>query len=272
MGLGENVLRAARPDLIIARISAYGQDGPDRDKAAFGVIGEAIGGLRHLTNHAPGTTDLPPVRVGVSIGDSVAGIYAALGAVAALLRRERTGAGGEVVASLPAGVRLRLNLATSFDYPFDGRMEENLVLFRLAALLAHREDVEVGLCDTTGRADPEHVFSLSTKCLSRFGERTRWVFHGHDTYGHGLANVAAAWRAGITGFDAAFGGLGGCPFAPGATGNVATEDVAWMFRRMGVEPGVDLAALVALANRAAALPGASPGGRVRAALVGTCAA
>ncbi|MFC7556900.1 hypothetical protein ACFQU7_38870 [Pseudoroseomonas wenyumeiae] len=118
---------------------------------------------------------------------------------------------GEIVASLPAGLRLRLNLATSFDCPFDGRMEEDLVLSRLDALLAHREDVEVGLCDTTGRADPDHVFSLAAKCLARFGSRTRWVFHGHDTYGLGLANVAAAWRAGITGFDAAFGGLGGCP-------------------------------------------------------------
>ena len=80
----EAALRAARPDLVIARISGYGQDGPYRDRAAFGVIGEAIGGLRHLTNHAPGTTDLPPVRVGVSIGDSIAGLYAAFGIMATL--------------------------------------------------------------------------------------------------------------------------------------------------------------------------------------------
>jgi len=104
LGLGEDALRAVRPDLVIARISGYGQDGPDRDKAAFGVVGEAIGGLRHLTNHAPGTTDLPPVRVGVSIGDSVAGIYAALGVVSALLRRERTGAGGVVDVALTEAV------------------------------------------------------------------------------------------------------------------------------------------------------------------------
>ena len=108
MGLDEAALRTARPDLVIARISGYGQDGPDRDKAAFGVIGEAIGGLRHLTDHAPGTSDLPPVRTGISLGDSVAGIYAALGVVAALWRRDRVGGaagrGAEVDVALTESV------------------------------------------------------------------------------------------------------------------------------------------------------------------------
>ena len=178
---------------------------------------------------------------------------------------------GEVVRDLPAETRLRLNLATAFDCPFDGRMDEAFVLDRLGRMLDHRADVEVGLCDTTGRADPDHVASLAGACLRRWGGRTRFVFHGHDTYGLGLANIAAAWRAGITGFDTAFAGLGGCPFAPGATGNTATEDAAWMFRRMGVDTGIDLHALVAVAVRAAALPGASPGGRVRAAMAGAIA-
>lgn len=104
MGFSDEVLHQVRPELVIAHISGYGQDGPGRDQAAFGVIGEAIGGLRYLTNHPPGTTDLPPVRCGISIGDSVAGIYAALGVVAGLLRRTRTGRGGEVDVALSESV------------------------------------------------------------------------------------------------------------------------------------------------------------------------
>lgn len=88
MGLGSETLRSVNPKLIIAQVSGYGQDGPDRDRPAFGVIGEAVGGLRYLTNKANPEGE-PPVRVGVSIGDSIAGIYAAFGAVVALWHRER---------------------------------------------------------------------------------------------------------------------------------------------------------------------------------------
>lgn len=91
LGLGDHILREARPEIVIAHISGFGQDGPHRDRAAFGVIAEAVGGMRYLTNHRPGLTNLPPVRVGVSIGDSIAGLYAALGILAALLNAERAG-------------------------------------------------------------------------------------------------------------------------------------------------------------------------------------
>lgn len=90
-GLGPEEMKKANPDGILVRISGYGQDGPNRDMPAFGVIGEALGGLRYLTNHAPGVADyLPPVRVGISIGDSLAGMYGAMGALAALHRRKTT--------------------------------------------------------------------------------------------------------------------------------------------------------------------------------------
>lgn len=94
MGLGPEVMREANPTLVIAQISGYGQTGPGRDRASFGVIGEAVGGLRYLTNHSPGTSDSPPVRVGVSIGDSIAGLYAAMGIMAAVWQRDRVGGDG----------------------------------------------------------------------------------------------------------------------------------------------------------------------------------
>jgi len=94
MGLGPEEMRQVNPRLVISQISGYGQTGPGRDRASFGVIGEAVGGLRYLTNQPPGVSDLPPVRVGVSIGDSIAGLYAAMGIMAALWQRDRVGGDG----------------------------------------------------------------------------------------------------------------------------------------------------------------------------------
>jgi formyl-CoA transferase len=96
--LGPDVLHGVNPRLVIARVSGYGQDGPYRDKPAFGAIGEAIGGLRHLTGHPSGASDLPPPRCGISISDDLAGMYAAIGLLAALWQRDGTGTGrGRVI-------------------------------------------------------------------------------------------------------------------------------------------------------------------------------
>jgi hydroxymethylglutaryl-CoA lyase len=168
---------------------------------------------------------------------------------------------------LPAEVEVRINLATAFDCPFEGRVPVGAALDLLGRLVALRPDVEVCLCDTTGRATPDHVAQLAAEAAASLPKVAAWAFHAHDTYGLGLATTYAAYQAGLRVFDAAAGGLGGCPFAPGATGNVATEDVVWMFERMGVATGIDLDALVSVARDAAALPGATPGGRVRAALL-----
>jgi len=96
--LGPDTLQAINPRLVIARISGYGQDGPYRDKPAFGAIGEAIGGLRHLTGHPAGSSDLPPPRCGISISDDLAGMYAAIGLLSALWERDAAATGkGRVI-------------------------------------------------------------------------------------------------------------------------------------------------------------------------------
>jgi hydroxymethylglutaryl-CoA lyase len=170
-----------------------------------------------------------------------------------------------IVERLPAAATLRLNIATAFDCPFEGRMAPESTLVLLDRMADVFPGVEIGLCDTTGRAAPDRVMTLFDQAMQRF-PGINWAYHGHDTYGLGLVNVFAAWQAGVRVFDAAFAGLGGCPFAPGATGNVATEDVGWMFESMGIGTGVDVQALTGIANAGAKLPGALAGGRVRAAL------
>lgn len=169
--------------------------------------------------------------------------------------------------AIPADVEMRLDLATSFDCPFEGRIPIENAMALLDQLVALKPDAEICPCDTTGRADPAHVADFFGEARERFPQVRAWALHAHDTYGLGLANVHAAHRAGVRVFDASFAGLGGCPFAPGATGNVATEDLVWMFARMGVETGVDLDALLPVARAGAALPGGLSGGRVRAALL-----
>jgi hydroxymethylglutaryl-CoA lyase len=180
---------------------------------------------------------------------------------------ESVGEYGRLLAAIPPEVAIRLDIATAFDCPFTGQVPDAETLALLDRLVPLHPDAEICLCDTTGRVAPDHVERLFEACLSRFPQVGAWAFHGHDTYGLGLANIQAAFRKGVRVFDASFGGLGGCPFAPGATGNVATEDVVWMFERMGISTGIDLDALVPVAHEAAALPGATPGGRVRAALL-----
>jgi hydroxymethylglutaryl-CoA lyase len=177
--------------------------------------------------------------------------------------RESVGEYARLVESIPADTTLRLDVSTAFDCPFDGAIAEETTVALVSELAEIRRDVEIALCDTTGRVTPDAVSHLFRACFSAIPEVERWAFHGHDTYGMGIANVVSAWHAGVNVFDASFGGLGGCPFAPGATGNVATEDLVWMFDRLGVRTGVDLEALLDVAKDAASLPGAIAGGRVR---------
>ncbi|GAW40289.1 Hydroxymethylglutaryl-CoA lyase YngG [Brevundimonas sp. SH203] len=164
---------------------------------------------------------------------------------------------------LPDGARMRLNVATAFDCPWDGKMPPEQTLALLEPLVDILPDAEICLCDTTGKVTPDRVSALFAAAKARFPQARRWAYHGHDTYGLGVANVVAAWNAGINVIDASFAGLGGCPFAPGATGNVATEDVVWTFEQMGISTGLDLGRLVGAAVAGTKLPGALIGGRVR---------
>jgi len=166
-----------------------------------------------------------------------------------------------IVRDTPPGVALRFNLSCAFHCPFDGVVAERDALDWVERAVALRADMEIGLADTTGNAAPDQVARVFRRTIARW--TNPFAFHGHDTYGMGVANVAAAYEAGARAFDAAAGGIGGCPFAPGATGNVAMEDVVWLFRRMGVETGVDWARLLEAADLAASVPGAQPGGRLR---------
>lgn len=140
------------------------------------------------------------------------------------------------------GLPCNVSLSTAFGCPFDGDVPADEVL-ALARRLVDAGAAGITLCDTTGMAYPSQVASLSADAQALL-PGTPITIHLHNTRGMALANAVAAWQVGITRFDAAAGGLGGCPFAPGASGNVATEELVHMFACMGVETGVSLAPLL----------------------------
>jgi hydroxymethylglutaryl-CoA lyase len=146
-------------------------------------------------------------------------------------------------------------LATSFGCTYEGRVDEGRVV-ELARTLAGRGADEIMLGDTVGFADPAHVRRLVRPVQDAVAP-VPVACHFHDTRGLGLANAFAAYEEGVREFDASLGGLGGCPYAPKATGNVVCEDLAFMFEAMGVATGIDLDALVRVRDIvAAALPDA----------------
>lgn len=152
-------------------------------------------------------------------------------------------AASEIIAlARAAGKTAQVTIAASFGCPFAGEVAEERVV-AMALALAAAGPVEIGLADTIGVANPRHVAALVGKVRAAVPDIPVRV-HFHNTRGTGLANVWAAVTAGAVTVDASIGGLGGCPFAPGAAGNVATEDVVYMLERAGLRTGLDLAALV----------------------------
>lgn len=141
------------------------------------------------------------------------------------------------------GVLVEVGLSTAFGCTLQGLVPEDDVIW-LAGLCAAAGANEVGLSDTTGMANPAQVRRLFTRLHAELGNRAG-AAHMHNTRGLGLANCLAAYDVGVRTFDASLGGLGGCPYAPGASGNVVTEDLVFMFEAMGIATGVDLPRLMA---------------------------
>lgn len=158
--------------------------------------------------------------------------------------------------ALPDAARrgVEVGISTAFGCTIEGAGSEDAVI-RLAESLAAAGADSVGLSDTTGMGNPAQVKRLFTRLRAELGNKAGGA-HLHNTRGQGLANVWAALEAGVTTFDSSQGGLGGCPYAPGATGNVVTEDLVFMLEASGLRTGIDLDRLMeARAILAAALPG-----------------
>jgi hydroxymethylglutaryl-CoA lyase len=145
-------------------------------------------------------------------------------------------------------------ISTSFGCPYEGRVPPERVL-EIAARLRDAGAQEIGFGDTTGMANPRQVGEFFAAARASLGGEVELTAHFHNTRGQGLANVLAALGAGVESFESSFGELGGCPVPAGATGNIATEDLVSMLHEMGISTGIDLAALIATAERAQAILG-----------------
>ncbi|UVW33767.1 hydroxymethylglutaryl-CoA lyase [SAR92 clade bacterium H455] len=164
------------------------------------------------------------------------------------------------------GIEVIATVAVVFECPFDGPTDPAVVEAIVAKFMAAGAD-QLVLADTIGAAHPQQVRELTAALVASHGAE-RLGCHFHDTRAMGLANVYAAVESGIRRFDSSIAGLGGCPFAPGASGNVATDDIAMMLQQMGFDTGIDLDRLMSASNLAQTLTGTAPGGRSKAWLQG----
>jgi hydroxymethylglutaryl-CoA lyase len=159
-----------------------------------------------------------------------------------------------------AGVPLQGGISTSFGCPFEGEVP----ISQLASIVARLVDLGfggIGLADTTGMANPTQVRRTLEHLMPKF-PAVEWTLHTHNTRAMAIPNILAAMDCGVTHFDASIGGLGGCPFAPGATGNVCTEDLVHCLHAMGYETGIDLACLSDTARQVETIIGRTLPGQV----------
>ena len=162
-----------------------------------------------------------------------------------------------------AGMKITMSLSTTFGCPFEGHVHEDVVMDFVARFRELGFD-GISLADTTGMANPKQVRDLTRKVMQAFPapNDTYYTLHFHNTRGMGLANVVAGIEAGVRSFDGSLSGLGGCPFAPGATGNICTEDMVNMLEDMGYDTRIDLAKLLAVARRIPLVVGHETPGQV----------
>ncbi len=155
---------------------------------------------------------------------------------------------GPIAFARDHGMSFTMGMPVAFGCPFEGRTSYSRVE-SIADQLVAKGVTAISLADTIGVADPLQVYTYMSSLLRKY-PRIHWAVHLHNTRGLALANILAAMQAGIVSFSSCFAGIGGCPFAPGASGNVATEDVLFMLHSMGIETGYDLDKVIAVALQA----------------------
>jgi len=219
-----------------AELVAYARTLPDLFVSAL------VPNLRGAENAVASGVDLMIVPLSASHAHSLSNLRKTPDEVVAEVARIRAARDAAGAKTLIEG-----GVGTAFGCTLQGDVAPDEVLRLMQALLDAGAD-RVSLADTVGYADPAAVSRLFERAVAIAGDRF-WCGHFHDTRGLGLANVYAAMQAGVTRFDACLGGIGGCPHAPGASGNVTTEDLAFMLESMGVGTGLDIGKLLALRER-----------------------
>jgi hydroxymethylglutaryl-CoA lyase len=192
----------------------------------IGATNAIAAGARSLTMPISASRAHSQANIGMSPEQALQQV-----AAVAELRRETT------------DLHLEVGVSTAFGCTMEGPISEDWVI-ELAVTAAQSGADTVGLSDTTGYANPAQIRRLFTRLHAALGERAGGA-HLHNTRGQGLANVIAALDVGVTTFDSSHAGLGGCPYAPGASGNIVTEDLVYLLESMGLRTGVDLDALIA---------------------------
>jgi hydroxymethylglutaryl-CoA lyase len=278
----QNESRAIPTDVKVALVDALSEAGYDEIEVSAFVSPKWVPQLADAADvfarirRRPGViyAALVPNEQGLERAlEAKAGKIAVFTAASETFNRKNINAGIEesiariapvVPRALDAGVRIRGYISTAFWCPYEGKIDPAAVV-PVAKRLLDLGVEEISIGDTIGKAVPDEVHALLDRLLDALPQ-DQIALHFHDTYGTAVANALAAYARGITTFDASAGGVGGCPYAPGAAGNVATEDLVWALRQSGAEIAIDLEKVSAASDLLASALGRTLPSRVREAL------